>query len=303
MISAARTNKPPRGFTLIEIVMVLAIAAIVMGGAVGLMVYSSDERVLRNASGEIELLAKRARTIAILQQTPYALEFREGVVRLLPLAASRAWMRRKPSAATASAANRSSRTGGERRQINLEGGMEVFIRRWNSDEWLRHRQEHRPRLALRSGRPLRTDFRPAHPRQKLGGRHLPPAHRHHPRQPARSPMNRPVHPVKRGFLLLEMVLALAVFGIAATGFAVALHRMADVAALAQSELRITRILDSALDETLSLPVLEEGDDQHPRSAKPASNSITTIELHRGAGKRGRPDPSGNVSHRNRSQVV
>lgn len=68
----------------------------------------------------------------------------------------------------------------------------------------------------------------------------------------------PVHPAKRGFLLLEMVLALAVFGIAATGFAVALHRMADAAQLAQSELRITRILDSALDETLSLPVLEEG---------------------------------------------
>lgn len=62
----------------------------------------------------------------------------------------------------------------------------------------------------------------------------------------------------RGFLLLEMVLALAVFGIAATGFAVALHRMADAAGLAQSELRITRILDSALDETISLPVLEEG---------------------------------------------
>lgn len=71
-------------------------------------------------------------------------------------------------------------------------------------------------------------------------------------------MTCPVHPVKRGFLLLEMVLALAVFGIAATGFAVALHRMAEVAGLAQSELRITRILDSALDETLSLPVLEEG---------------------------------------------
>ena len=71
-------------------------------------------------------------------------------------------------------------------------------------------------------------------------------------------MKRPRHPVRRGFLLLEMILALAVFGIAATGFAVALHRMATVAALAQSEMRITRILDSALDETLSLPTLEEG---------------------------------------------
>ena len=71
-------------------------------------------------------------------------------------------------------------------------------------------------------------------------------------------MTRSLHSGKRGFLLLEMILALAVFGIAATGFAVALHRMAAVAGLAQRELRITRILESALDETLSLPVLEIG---------------------------------------------
>ncbi|MEN9975666.1 MAG: hypothetical protein RLZZ282_1672 [Verrucomicrobiota bacterium] len=71
-------------------------------------------------------------------------------------------------------------------------------------------------------------------------------------------MKRHVHSGCRGFLLLEMILALAVFGMAATGFTVALNRMASVAALAQSELRITRILDSALDETLSLPTLEEG---------------------------------------------
>lgn len=63
---------------------------------------------------------------------------------------------------------------------------------------------------------------------------------------------------KRGFLLLEVVLALGVFGIAATGFTVALHRMADAATLSQNELRITRILETALDETLSLPTLEEG---------------------------------------------
>jgi prepilin-type N-terminal cleavage/methylation domain-containing protein len=70
----------------------------------------------------------------------------------------------------------------------------------------------------------------------------------------KTPRQRP----HRGFLLLEMILALAVFGIAATGFAVALHRMSAAASLAQSELRLTRILDSALDETLSLPNLEEG---------------------------------------------
>ena len=60
-------------------------------------------------------------------------------------------------------------------------------------------------------------------------------------------------------MLMEVVLALAIFSIAATGFVLALHRMADLASLTQSELRITRILDSALDETLSLPTLEEGE--------------------------------------------
>ncbi len=65
-------------------------------------------------------------------------------------------------------------------------------------------------------------------------------------------------PRRRGFLLLEVVLALAVFGIAATGFAVAIQRMAKAADAAQTELRITRILESALDEAISLPTLEEG---------------------------------------------
>ena len=68
---------------------------------------------------------------------------------------------------------------------------------------------------------------------------------------------------KKGFLLLEVVLALAVFAIACTGLTVAFHRMAGAASLAQNELRITRILDSALTEQLSLPTLEEGVNQIP----------------------------------------
>jgi prepilin-type N-terminal cleavage/methylation domain-containing protein len=64
--------------------------------------------------------------------------------------------------------------------------------------------------------------------------------------------------LRRGFLLLEVVLALAIFGIAATAFTVAIHRMAAAADLAQSELQVTRILESALDEELSLPTLQEG---------------------------------------------
>ena len=82
---------------------------------------------------------------------------------------------------------------------------------------------------------------------------------------------------QRGFLLLEVVLALAVFSAAATGFAVAMNAMAKAALFAQSELHITRILDSALDETLSLPVLEEGTTTTP-VAKTGIEMATTITI-------------------------
>lgn len=119
---------------MIELVMVLAIAAVIMGGAVGMMVFSSNERLLRHASGEIEVLAKRARMTAILHQTPYALEFREGVVRLLPLA--QAGQDEKKTAG-------GHRIGGDPvrpslsddQQLVLKDGMKVSVRRWNAEEW------------------------------------------------------------------------------------------------------------------------------------------------------------------------
>ena len=134
MISAARTNKRSRGFTLIEIVMVLAIAGVIMGGAVGLMIFSYDERALRNASGEIELMAKRARTIAILQQTPYAVEFREGRVNLLPWAEA-GQQDKKPRRYVFSDDTETGGAGDKNRQYKLPDGMTLSVRRWNSEEW------------------------------------------------------------------------------------------------------------------------------------------------------------------------
>jgi len=72
-------------------------------------------------------------------------------------------------------------------------------------------------------------------------------------------MRRGVPTAARAFLLLEMVLALTVFAMATTGFVVALHRMSKTASQAQAELRVTRVLESALNETVSLPVLEPGE--------------------------------------------
>ena len=73
-------------FTLLEIVIVLAVSALIIGGAITTVILSSAERKLKNASSDIELLAKRARTAAILHQTPYAIHFRPGTVNVLPFA-------------------------------------------------------------------------------------------------------------------------------------------------------------------------------------------------------------------------
>lgn len=64
---------------------------------------------------------------------------------------------------------------------------------------------------------------------------------------------------RKAFLLLEMILALAVFSMATTGFVIALHQMSQAASQAREQLRVTRILESALNEILSLPVLEPGE--------------------------------------------
>ena len=137
MISAVRTaNKPQgQGFTLIEIIMVLAIAALVIGGAMGLMVYSSDERHLRKTSGEIEFMAKQARTMSILHQTPYALEFSEKGVQLMPLAQTgmggkKGMLSRKQESIPDPAGS------SEDRHTDLTNGMILTMRHWNSSEWL-----------------------------------------------------------------------------------------------------------------------------------------------------------------------
>ncbi|MEI6676723.1 MAG: prepilin-type N-terminal cleavage/methylation domain-containing protein [Verrucomicrobiota bacterium] len=140
MTSAVRTCSLRGGFTLIEIIMVLAIASILMGGAVAVMVFSSDERALRASSGEIELLAKRARTIAILQQTPYALEFRLDSVRLLPLAEAGQDEKKTALGHTIGGARVEMKAPGASGPVharyNVDPQQVVFVRRWNTQEWL-----------------------------------------------------------------------------------------------------------------------------------------------------------------------
>ncbi len=128
MTSTARNCKRSGGFSLIEIVIALTIAAMVLGGALAVMKVSSDEYALKKASGELELIAKRARAAAILQQRPYAVEFSQGVVRMMPL-----------SQIELSDMMLDDGNGGvddEGWELTLDNGMEAKVRRWNSDDWI-----------------------------------------------------------------------------------------------------------------------------------------------------------------------
>ena len=90
-------------------------------------------------------------------------------------------------------------------------------------------------------------------------------------------MKRPAVQFRRGFLLLEVILALAVFSMAATGFVVALQRMSKLASAAHAELRVTRILDGAMNELLSLPVLEVGESRYAVEGTDVE-ILTSVEL-------------------------
>ena len=129
MTSTVRNYKGARGFSLTEIVIALMIAGLVLGGAVGVMTYSSDEHALKKAAGEMEMMAKRARAAAILQQTPYALEFRQGVVRMMP------WAQ-----AAADRGDEEIPMRAESWELSLDNGMTARVRRWNSDEWVGARE-------------------------------------------------------------------------------------------------------------------------------------------------------------------
>ena len=131
----ARANKPAAaGFTLLEIVVVLVLIAVLAGGAIGVMVTSDDDRTLKRSSLEVEALAKRARTIAALQQRPYALEFFDNRVSLMPLAeAVIEPAEREKAAAMLELAGAES--GSIHADWTAENEMRMFVRRWASDTW------------------------------------------------------------------------------------------------------------------------------------------------------------------------
>jgi prepilin-type N-terminal cleavage/methylation domain-containing protein len=129
-----------RGFTLLEMVIVLALIGLALGGAMTLFISTSSERQLKGAAGDMELLAKRARTVAMVQQTPYAITFFEQSVRLSPLVEAgytddQLKERQEFESDALRAGGPAPKFSPVRETLTFDS-FALSVRRWGSDNWV-----------------------------------------------------------------------------------------------------------------------------------------------------------------------
>ena len=126
-----------RGFTLIEIVVVLIIIGLIAAGSIATVVLTSSERTLRNQSSEIEMLAKKARTTAILRQKPYAIVFRMNSIELLPLTQSNEYERTTALGNQIGGSSSDDETRTNLYQsIKIDSSIRLTIRHWNTASFI-----------------------------------------------------------------------------------------------------------------------------------------------------------------------
>jgi prepilin-type N-terminal cleavage/methylation domain-containing protein len=129
-----------RGFTLLEMVIVLLLVGLALGGAMTLFISTSSERQLKSAAGDLELLAKRARTVAMVQQTPYAITFFEQSARLSPLVEAgytddQLKERQEFEADALRGGGPAPKFSPVRETLSLDS-FELSVRRWGSNNWV-----------------------------------------------------------------------------------------------------------------------------------------------------------------------
>ena len=120
-----------------EIVIVLVVIAVITGSAITALVINSSQHTLPTQSGEIELLAKKARTAAILHQTSYAIEFHQDSIKLLPF--SQAYSTEGSTASGNPIGGTSSEQTSKanlQETITINPKIKLTIRHWNTAAYI-----------------------------------------------------------------------------------------------------------------------------------------------------------------------
>lgn len=136
MMTCPPRIRPKNGFTLLEIVIVLGITALIIAGAVTTVVATSSERLLRTTSADIELLARKTRTAAILHQTPYAIRFLPGRLTVSPISTPSEFERTAPLANEITGTNPNpSNQRSLNEELLIDPDIQLSVQFWNSTKF------------------------------------------------------------------------------------------------------------------------------------------------------------------------
>ncbi|MGB1260584.1 MAG: pilus assembly FimT family protein [Akkermansiaceae bacterium] len=117
-----------RGFTLLEMVFVLGLIMLIITWVTINVASVDTERQLREASGEIENLARRGRAVAIQQQRPYLLTITADTISIGPKYARAETSEDEEDGAQ----EHPDVTTSEK----MDPEVQYEVRRWMSDEWV-----------------------------------------------------------------------------------------------------------------------------------------------------------------------
>lgn len=130
-----RRVKQTGGFTLLEMVFVLAFVAILVTWLTLSIGTVETEQRLRSSVSEVGVMAKRARNVAVTQQRAYQVIVEQGKISMSPQYA-------RSEGADGGIEENTNRGSGQRfddvtASEELDAEVEYEIRRWGSDEWVK----------------------------------------------------------------------------------------------------------------------------------------------------------------------
>ena len=136
--SATSKRLPSRGFSLLELVVVMAIIAIIVGVAAYTVTAPRLEKEMRETHHDIEDLALQARSLSFSYQQPFVIEFTETQARLKPLAVPDESDGSTLSEETTAPSSLTPLGEFEwPRVVNFGDDYEIAIRNWSSADYIK----------------------------------------------------------------------------------------------------------------------------------------------------------------------